>query len=197
MVDDRDLAGPMRLSEVLGAAIDPAAAPSQRCDARGLRRRRRRRISASPRAVARRRVSSSRRGGGRAPTRRPRRASATARRPRVTVDDRHARVRPRCVASVAPPCLLHHDLRVGERRHLREVGDAQHLVRAAQRRERAPDREAGLAADPGVDLVEHQRRRRFGEHRRAAPASRGRARRRTRPWRAAGPARPGSAPAGT
>ena len=84
---------------------------------------------------------------------------------------RHRR-RPRPSATVrsSPPAvaqlhgLLHHDLRVGERRHLREVRDAQHLVARPERREQTPDRDPGLTADPGVDLVEHQRRRRLREH---------------------------------
>ena len=72
--------------------------------------------------------------------RRPR-ASATARR-----RARHRRRSARAPPSARPSCcprplvhgLLHHDLRVGERRHLREVRDAEHLVPRAERRSRRP-----------------------------------------------------------
>ena len=49
------------------------------------------------------------------------------------------------------------DLRVGEGRHLRQVGDHEHLLRLGQRRQRPADRPRGRAADAGVDLVEHER----------------------------------------
>jgi hypothetical protein len=60
--------------------------------------------------------------------------------------------------------LGHPDLGVGVRRHLGQVGHDQHLVLRRQPPQRAPDRQRGPAADAGVDLVEHQGGRRFGEH---------------------------------
>ncbi len=49
---------------------------------------------------------------------------------------------------------------LGHRRDLGQVGDAQHLARVAERAQALTDRAGGLAADAGVDLVEHQRPRR-------------------------------------
>ncbi len=48
------------------------------------------------------------------------------------------------------------DLRVGERRHLRQVGDHQHLLVGGQRREGTADRPSGRATDAGIDLVEDE-----------------------------------------
>ncbi len=61
-------------------------------------------------------------------------------------------------------CLLHDNLSVGKRRNLREVRHAHHLVSLAQCREQTPDRDARFTSDPRVDLVEHERGRRRGEH---------------------------------
>ena len=58
--------------------------------------------------------------------------------------------------------LCHHDVPVGERRDLGQVGDHEHLGGAGQRGEPAADLDRGLAADPGVDLVEDERRHRAG-----------------------------------
>jgi len=44
------------------------------------------------------------------------------------------------------------------------MGDAQHLVLASEQRERAADGHPGFAAEPGVDLVEHQGRRCFRQN---------------------------------
>ena len=70
------------------------------------------------------------------------------------------------VATVRPPLLLLLDdhLCVREGGDLREVGHAEHLVPPTEVGEEATDRGAGLTPDPGVDLVEHQRRRRLREH---------------------------------
>ena len=66
----------------------------------------------------------------------------------------------RCRRDLAVVALGHHDLGVGERRDLRQVGDDEHLgVGPGERGERPADRERRLAADAGVDLVEHQRAR--------------------------------------
>ena len=59
--------------------------------------------------------------------------------------------------------LVDGDLRVGVCGDLREVGHDQHLVRRSEAGERAPHCERCLPADSRVDLVEHQRRRRFGD----------------------------------
>ena len=55
---------------------------------------------------------------------------------------------------------------VGARRHLRRVRHRQHLHAAREPREPHADRVGHRAADAGVDLVEHQRRRRaaVGQH---------------------------------
>ena len=87
---------------------------------------------------------------------------------------------------------------LGERRDLRQVGDAEHL--AAPRRAPQPlaDRACRLAADAGVDLVEHERRATRPRPRpSSARASRATARRPRRRRARARPARPGSARAGT
>ena len=120
-------------------------------------------------------------------------SSATRSSPSTTVACATVRSRRRCPALLLFHGLLHHDLRVGERGDLREVRDAEHLVprapsacssvrprrRPRRRSRRRPRRTPASAAPPRA--------------RRAAPASHGRARRRTRPWPAAGRARPGSA----
>jgi hypothetical protein len=46
---------------------------------------------------------------------------------------------------------------IGERRHLRKVRHDQHLVLAGQPGQPPADLDRRLPADPGVDLVEHQR----------------------------------------
>ena len=127
-----------------------------------------------------------------------RRASATARRP---ARRRRRRSRaPPCVRcrSVATPFhgLLHHDLRVGERRHLREVGDAQHLVPRAECRSRRPTATPASPPMPGVDLVEHQRRRRLREHHARRQHRTGELAAGRGPGQRAGRARPGWARAG-
>ena len=81
--------------------------------------------------------------------------------------------------------LVDGDLRVGIGGDLREVGHDEHLVRRAQAGEGASHCERGLPADSGVDLVEHQRRRRFGERPGGVRASCAPARHRRRPSRAA------------
>ena len=53
--------------------------------------------------------------------------------------------------------LRDRDLMVGHRRHLGEVGDREHLMRATQPGERFTDGSRRGAADAGVHLVEHQR----------------------------------------
>ena len=58
--------------------------------------------------------------------------------------------------------LGHHQVPVGERGHLRQVGDHEHLVVAGQPGQPPADLHRRLAADPGVDLVEDQRRRAAG-----------------------------------
>jgi hypothetical protein len=62
--------------------------------------------------------------------------------------------------------LLDREVAVGVGGDLRQVGDDQHLVVAGELGQAAADRGGGAAADPGVDLVEHQRRRAVhpGEH---------------------------------
>ena len=53
-----------------------------------------------------------------------------------------------------------HIVPVGARRDLRRMGHGDHLHLVGEPREPLPDRVRDRAADPGVDLVEHQRRRR-------------------------------------
>ena len=91
--------------------------------------------------------------------------------------------------------LPHHQVLVGERGHLRQVGDHDHLGAAGQPGQPAADLDRRPAADPGVDLVEHQRRHRVAcrRGRPRAPASPGTARRRRRPSAAGAPGAPGCA----
>ncbi len=95
-------------------------------------------------------------GRSRTPPGRPACARAPAPGPR-----RRARCRSEVVTS---PSLdfAHHDVPVGERRDLGQVGDHHHLGGAGQHRQPAADLDRGLAADPGVDLVEDERRHRVG-----------------------------------
>ena len=58
--------------------------------------------------------------------------------------------------------LLDHDVPVGVRRDLGQVGDHQHLGVRASWASRRPTSTAARAADPGVDLVEDERRHRAG-----------------------------------
>ncbi len=58
--------------------------------------------------------------------------------------------------------LLHHQVVVRERGHLRQVGDHDHLRGAGQPGQPPADLHRGLAADPGVYLVEDERRHRVG-----------------------------------
>ena len=201
VVDHRDLARLEPLDQVLGAPVDARRRPAIAIGRRRAARRGAGAISGVPAAHAAGRTAPPRLeqlGGVAARVGRvadARRACATARR----------RARRRRRRARAPPCalaaparlpfhgLLHHDLRVGERRDLREVGDAEHLVPRAERLRaavrprsrprrrcrRRPRRTPASAAPPRA--------------RGAAPASHARARRRTRPWPAAGPARPGLA----
>ena len=57
-------------------------------------------------------------------------------------------------------------VRVGARRDLRQMRDAQDLPLGAELPEQTPDRRGDGAADPGIDLVKNQRRYRadLGEH---------------------------------
>ena len=64
--------------------------------------------------------------------------------------------------SAADHPLADHDVRVGVRRHLREVRHAQHLVVAAQRAQPLAQGRRVPAADPGIDLVEDEERRLVG-----------------------------------
>ena len=73
----------------------------------------------------------------------------------VAVVRRHGRARHR---------LRHHDLGVGKRGDLGEVGHAHHLMAPPEPGERLGDGGRRGAADAGVDLVEHQCLRRFGQH---------------------------------
>ena len=68
------------------------------------------------------------------------------------------------VASVAPATasFAMRKCRVGERRDLGQVRDADHLPAGAQPAQPLADRPRRLAADAGVDLVEHQRARPAG-----------------------------------
>ena len=50
------------------------------------------------------------------------------------------------------------EVTVAERGDLGQVGDAQHLPAAAELAQALADRARGMAADAGVDLVEHERR---------------------------------------
>ena len=179
MVDDRDVAGPQALDQVLGPAPEPRRAgsagaggrgpdlgaaqagarpasaratigrPTDRGDRRGPWR-----ISAAlsralggseqlPRVPAR---------GASSPLAAPsmRTISATSSSPstRSTV----ARASPSTVRFVDP------EVRRGQRGDLRQVRDADHLAVARQRAKPLADGARRVAADPGVDLVEHQRR---------------------------------------
>ena len=166
MVDDRDLAPPDALGEILGA----------RTDARDPDDAQRRTAPAPPRAGTSLTVAplparaSTRSSPERSTSSRAwRRACAD---PPTPASIREISLTRASSSSSAAPAtvrpsdlvLRHEHVRVGERRDLREVRHAEHLVMAAQGRERAPDRGARLAADPGVDLVEHERRRRLGQH---------------------------------
>ena len=138
MVDDRDLARPAAAGSGPWSGGRPAPRPGSAngvgaaCGAAepGHQRRPRRR----PRRRCAGARAARRRGGGRGRSRRRpasiRDSSAT----RCVAVDHASALAPPC----APPCrsfhgLLHHDLRAGERRHLREVRDAEHLVPRAER----------------------------------------------------------------
>ena len=98
--------------------------------------------AAPRRDVARRRRRSRRRASGTAPPpRRPPRAA-----------------RPSARVTSPPRQLLDPEVPVGQRRDLRQVGDAEHLALGAERAQALADRPRRLAADAGVDLVEDQRR---------------------------------------
>ncbi len=60
--------------------------------------------------------------------------------------------------------FLHRQVGIGERRHLREVGDDENLMTIAERRQRPADGKARLATDAGIDLVEDEDRRGFRQH---------------------------------
>ena len=71
-------------------------------------------------------------------------------------------VEPPTVVRVRPPldALLDLEVRVGVRGNLRQVRDAEHLKRRAERPQLAPDDVGDAPADAGVDFVEDQARRR-------------------------------------
>jgi hypothetical protein len=54
--------------------------------------------------------------------------------------------------------LLDHQLRVGERRDLREVRHHQDLASCGESFQAFPNRKGGGSPDPSVDLIEHQYR---------------------------------------
>ena len=58
--------------------------------------------------------------------------------------------------------LAYDQVLVGEGRHLRQVGDHEHLSGAGQRSQPRADLDGGAATDACVDLVEHQGRHRVG-----------------------------------
>ena len=64
------------------------------------------------------------------------------------------------VADVTPPSTVFSIRKwlAGKRRHLRQVGDAEHLRVVREFPQPLADRPRGRAADPGVDLVEDARR---------------------------------------
>ena len=150
VVDDRDLAGREPLDEVLGPAVDPGhgrtTASTSRLDAPGHQR---------PRAPAARRRSSSL-GVARGPLA----LSGVSRQHPRQLDDPVLGAERRgagawcgsalaALASTATWC-------VGERRHLGQVGDDSTWWSPRQGGQRPADGQRRLAADAGVDLVEHQ-----------------------------------------
>ena len=170
MVDHRDLARLEPPDQVLGAPVDPGRAVDRVGHVGALARPRSRAISRARRADRARRASASSSAawlGGRAPSSpmpaSMRDSSATRASPSTTCAPRHGALRrplpsPRSCSDLLH-CLLHHHLGVGERRHLREVRDAQHLVPGTERlRARRPTAVPASPPMPGVDLVEHQRR---------------------------------------
>ncbi len=80
---------------------------------------------------------------------------------RVALDDAHARRHPAVVLM-----SRHHEVAIGERRHLGEVGHHEYLTAPRQRGEPGAHRHARGPADARVDLVEdqHGRRVRLAEH---------------------------------
>ena len=127
------------------------------------------------------------RGRRRWSCRRARRASGRARAP---VRRRRA-PRPRAV----PRSLRHPDVAIGEAGDLRQVRHDEHLAVPREARESPADREPGLSADAGVDLVEDERRaRRRGRPARCGTrASCARARRPRPPWPSGSGGLPGAA----
>ena len=163
MVDDRDVALADPLREILGAATRPAATPviaRRRLTCR-VDRREPAHVTPGPRSAARSDRSTSSRACRRACADSPTPASI-----REISFTRASSSSSAALATVRPVdfVLRHQHLRVGEGGDLREVRHAQHLVLPAQRRQRAPDRGPGLAADPRVDLVEDEGRRRLRQH---------------------------------
>src|SRR2546423_684450 len=65
-------------------------------------------------------------------------------------------------ADFQPGRFRHRPLRIGARRHLRQMRDAEHLALLAQALERPTDGLRHRAADAGIDFVEHQRADRRG-----------------------------------
>ena len=60
--------------------------------------------------------------------------------------------------ALALKLFLHHEMRCGLRRHLRQMRDAKHLVAAPQLAHARPNLHRDFATDVGVDLIEDQQR---------------------------------------
>ena len=175
MVDDGDVAGPQPLGEVLGARVDARRTAHPGSPGRGL-------LAGGeggmdichPSCHGRRLTAASARHAGRerASQRRPSRRREPARACRAELRPSSAPARAAASTSTARPLrgdvavvgLAHHQVPVGERRDLRQVGDDDHLGVPARAASRAP---TSRAARPPtrVDLVEDEGRHRGGSRR--------------------------------
>ena len=211
VVDDRDVARAQPLGEVLGPRVEPGdAGHPGRPRLAGCRRRRGTRITAHPAtqrpAAATRRAQRAVRTG-----RRPSSSSAWAcaardsSRPASMRDSSCTRPAPssrarRSRSTRAVLGLGHHQVPVGERRDLRQVGHDEHLRGLGQPGQPPADLDRRPATDPGVHLVEHEGRDRVDagqdhldrQHHPGQLAAGGAARQ--RPGRRAGCGRAGARP---
>ena len=82
----------------------------------------------------------------------------------VSLDVASARCGDRLMTVFTDHALGDHDLSVGQRRDLGEVGNDHHLMSSPEARQRLGDRSRRRSTNPGIDLVEDERLRCFGKN---------------------------------